>query len=629
MEDNTFPKLLVKNAHQYGKKVAMREKDLGIWRVYTWKEYLDAVKYFSLGLVSLGLEQGDKVAIVGDNSPEWVIAELAVQSALAVPTGLYQDSLAEEFKALLNYMDVRFVIAEDQEQVDKLLGIRQDTAVEKIVYWEPKGMYRYDDPCLLRFDTIVGMGREYAKRYPDLFEENVASTQEDDTACILTTSGTTAMPKGAMLSYRNMISMAENLSRVDSVDDSFELVSSLPLAWAGEQMMTISLSLCKRAVVNFPESSETARQDLREIGPHVIFSPPRIWENLVSEILVKMEDANRFNRVIFNWAMNVGYRWADMKFRKKSSILIRFQRFIAYWFVFRSILDKIGLKRIKYAYTGGAALGPDYFRFYHAIGVNLKQIYGQTEVAGIAVLHRDDDIKFETVGKPIPGTEIAISEEGEILLRGPAVFKGYYKMPEKSEEVLKNGWLHTGDMGYIDEDGHLIVVDRLKDVLTLKDGTKFSPQYIENRLKFSPYIREAVVVGRDRPFLAAIFNIDIENVGKWAERHMIGYTSYTDLSQKEEVLKLIKEVIKEVNNTLPENARIKRFVSLYKELHADDEELTRTRKVRRRVVEQRYADLIEAMYSNAKSYNASIVIRYEDGREKVIRTTTKIVDVEE
>ncbi len=628
MEDDTFPKLLVRNCRKYGKKVAMREKDLGIWRTYTWKEYFDAVKYFSLGLVSLGLEQGDKVAIVGDNSPEWVIAELAAQSALAIPTGLYQDGLAEEFKALLNYMDVRFVIAEDQEQVDKLLAVRQDTAVEKIIYWEPKGMYRYDDPCLLRFDTVMAKGREYAKRYPDLFEENVASTQADDTACILTTSGTTAMPKGAMLSYRNMISMAENLSKVDPVDDSFELVSSLPLAWAGEQMMTISLALCKRAVVNFPESSETVRQDFREIGPHVVFSPPRIWENIVSEVLVRMEDANRLNRAVFKWAMKVGYRWAEMKFEKKTSLALKLQWLIAYWLVFRSILDKTGLKRVKYAYTGGAALGPDYFRFYHAIGVNLKQIYGQTEIAGIAVLHRDNDIKFETVGKPIPGTEIAISEEGEILLRGAAVFKGYYKMPEKTEEALKDGWLHTGDMGYIDKDGHLVVVDRLKDVLTLKDGTKFSPQYIENRLKFSPYIREAVVVGKNRPFLAAIFNIDMENVGKWAERQMIGYTSYMDLSQKEEVLNLIKDVVKEINKTLPENARIKRFVSLYKELHADDEELTRTRKLRRRIVEQRYADLIEAIYSNAKSYDASIAIRYEDGRERLIRTTMKIVDVE-
>ena len=628
--EDTFPKILAKNARLYGDRVAMREKDLGIWRAYTWKEYYESVKFFSLGLISLGLEQGDKIAIVGDNSPEWVIAELAAQSALAIPTGLYQDSLAEEFQALLNYMDVRFVVAEDQEQVDKLLSIKEETSVEKIVYWEPKGMYRYDDPCLLRFDEVIKRGKEYAKRYPDLFEENVMSTQADDTACILTTSGTTAMPKGAMLSYRNMISMAENLCKVDPIDESFELVSSLPLAWTGEQMMSISVALCKRAVVNFPESAETVRQDLREIGPHVIFSPPRIWENIVSEILVKMEDANRLNKAIFNWAMKVGYKWADTKFKgKKPSPFLKFKKFIAYWLVFRSMLDKVGLKRVKYAYTGGAALGPDYFRFYHAIGVNLKQIYGQTEVAGIAVLHRDDDIKFETVGKPIPGTEIKISEEGEILIKSPAVFKGYYKNPEKTKETLKDGWLHTGDMGYIDKDGHLIVIDRLSDVLRLSDGTKFSPQYIENRLKFSPYIREAVVIGKNRPFLVAILNIDMENVGKWAERHMIGYTSYMDLSQKDEVLNLLKEVVKEVNETLPEKARIRKFVSLYKELHADDEELTRTRKVRRRIIEGKYSDLIEAMYSDTSAYEASIVIRYEDGREKVIRTTMKIVNVED
>jgi len=627
---DTFPKLLIYNAANYGDKVALREKDLGIWKPYTWRDYFNNVKLFSLGLISLGLEQGDKVAIIGDNSPEWVIAELAAQSVLAIPTGLYQDSLADEIRDLLEYLDARFVVAEDQEQVDKLLKIKDELPnLEKIIYWEPKGMYRYDDPILIRFDEVKRMGEEFSKRYPDLFEENVMSTRADDVACILTTSGTTAMPKGAMLTYENMLSMAENLCKVDPIDDSFELVSILPLAWAGEQMMSVSIALSKRAVVNFPESAETVREDMREIGPHVIFSPPRIWENIVSEIMVRMEDANRFNRAVFNWAMNVGYKYAEAKFGKKEiSPLLKLKYRIAYWLVFRSILDKIGLKRVKYAYTGGAALGPDYFKFYHAIGVNLKQIYGQTEVAGIAVLHRDDDIKFETVGKPIPETEIRISEEGEILIKSPSVFKGYYKMPEKTKETIVDGWLRTGDMGYIDNDGHLVVVDRLSDVLELQDGTKFSPQFIENKLKFSPYIKEAVVIGQNRPYLVAILNIDMETVGKWAERNMIGYTSYMDLSQKEQVLELLREVVKKVNKELPENARIRKFISLYKELHADDEELTRTRKVRRKIILQKYKDLIEAMYRGDKVYSADIVIKYEDGREKIIKTTMKIVEVD-
>ena len=626
---DTFPKLLIHNAQKFGDKIALREKDLGIWKTYTWKDYLKNVKLFSLGLISLGLEQGDKVAIIGDNSPEWLFAELATQSALAIPTGLYQDSLAEEVAELLDYLDARFVVAEDQEQVDKLLKVKEYVSIEKIIYWDYKGMYKYDDLILIRFDKVLELGEEMERKYPYLFEENALSTDKDDVACILTTSGTTAKPKGAMLTYENMISMAENLCKVDPIDSSFELISALPLAWVGEQMMSVSVALLKGAIVNFPESTETVREDMREIGPHVLFSPPRIWESIVSEILAKMEDANKFNKAIFNWAMKVGYEYADRKIgKKKIPITLKIKYKLAYWLVFRSILDKTGLKRIKYAYTGGAALGPDYFRFYHAIGVNLKQIYGQTEVAGIAVLHRDDDIKYHTVGKPIPGTEIKISEDGEILIRSRSVFKGYYKMEDKTREVIdEDGWLHTGDMGYIDEDGHLVVIDRLKDVLTLSDGTKFSPQYIENKLKFSPYIKEAVVIGHNRPYLTAIINIDMENVGKWAEKRMISYTSYMDLSQKDEVLELIKSIIKKVNNGLPKNARIKKFISLYKELHADDEELTRTRKVRRRIIQEKYKDLIDAMYSDSKTYEAKIKIRYEDGREKIIKTKIKIVEV--
>jgi len=361
---DTFPKLLIHNAQKFGDKIALREKDLGIWKTYTWKDYLKNVKLFSLGLISLGLEQGDKVAIIGDNSPEWLFAELATQSALAIPTGLYQDSLAEEIAELLDYLDARFVVAEDQEQVDKLLRIKEYVSIEKIIYWDYKGMYKYDDPILIRFDKVLELGEEMERKYPYLFEENALSTDKDDVACILTTSGTTAKPKGAMLTYENMISMAENLCKVDPIDSSFELISALPLAWVGEQMMSVSVALLKGAIVNFPESTETVREDMREIGPHVLFSPPRIWEGIVSEILAKMEDANKFNKAIFNWAMKVGYEYADRKIgKKKIPITLKIKYKLAYWLVFRSILDKTGLKRIKYAYTGGAALGPDYFRF--------------------------------------------------------------------------------------------------------------------------------------------------------------------------------------------------------------------------------------------------------------------------
>ncbi len=631
MFEDTLPKLLVANARKFGSKTALREKEYGIWQTLSWEEYLDRVRKFSLGLISLGLQPGDKVAIIGDNRPEWVIAELATQAAGGISMGIYQDSIADEVQYLVDFSDARFVVAEDQEQVDKLLEVWDRLPkVEKIIYYDPRGLRNYTEPFLLYFPEVEALGERYARGHPDLFMRNVEKTRPDQIAIFSTTSGTTGKPKLAMLTHSNLISMGRNLMKVDPMYPDDEYLSFLPLAWIGEQMMTISCGMVVGFTVNFPEEPETVRENLREIGPQVMFSPPRIWESLVSEVQVKIEDTTPLKRKIFEWAMNVGYQMADLRFEKKAPPRsLRWKYRLADWLVFTPIKDKLGLRRMRRCYTGGAALGPDVFRFFHALGVNLKQIYGQTEISGISVLHRDGDIKFQTVGLPLPETEVRIADNGEILSRSPAVFVGYYKNPEATAETLKDGWLHSGDAGYFDEDGHLVVIDRAKDVMTLHDGTKFSPQFIENKLKFSPYIREAVVFGGDWPFVTAMINIDYENVGKWAEKRQIPYTTYTDLSQKPEVYALIREHVKRANADLPPAARIRRFLLLHKELHADDAELTRTRKVRRRFIAQRYADLVSALYSDSDTVQVETTITYQDGRTATIKTHLRIETVED
>jgi len=629
--DDTLPKLLVTNARRFGDKVALREKEFGIWQTLTWDEYLQRVRNFSLGLLSLGLEPGDKIAILGDNRPEWVIAELAAQAAGGIAMGIYQDSIATEVQYLVDFCDARFVIAEDQEQVDKVLEVwTQVPKVEKIIYYDPRGLRNYTEPFLLYFPEVEALGESYGRQHPGAFMRNVEKTRANDVALFATTSGTTGKPKLAMLTHNNLVSMGRNLMAVDPLTPDDEYVSFLPLAWIGEQMMSISCGLTIGFTVNYPEEPETVRENLREIGPHVMFSPPRIWENMVSEVQVKIEDATWLKRKMYDWATKIGYEMADARFEKReptSSLAWKYR--IADWTVFMPIKDKLGLRRIKRAYTGGAALGPDVFRFFHAMGVNLKQIYGQTEISGISVLHRDGDVKFQTVGLPLPETEIRVADNGEILSRSPAVFVGYYKNPEATAETLKDGWLHSGDAGYFDEDGHLIVIDRAKDVMTLHDGTKFSPQFIENKLKFSPYIREAVVFGGDWPFVTALINIDYGNVGKWAEKHQIPYTTYTDLAQKRNVYDLIREHVERANADLPPAARIRRFLLLHKELDADDAELTRTRKVRRRFVAQRYSELVSALYSRNDNVTVETVITYQDGRTATIETALHIETLEE
>ncbi len=622
----TLPQFLYEHAQRTPHRTALRERLYGIWQTLTWREYYEHVKYFALGLVSLGLQPQETIAIIGDNRPEWLIAELAAQSVGAKSVGVYQDSIASEVVYILNHADVTFVVVEDQEQVDKILEIwPQLHGVRKVIYYDPKGLRNYTEEFLMYFPQVEALGREYEKAHPGWFEERLSQGRGEDIAILSTTSGTTANPKLAMLTHKSMLSMGRNLMKVDSLTPQDNFVSFLPLAWIGEQMMVMSCGLQIGFTINFPEEPETVQHDLREIGPQVMFSPPRIWESLVSQVQVKIEDTTALKRAMYNWAMRIGYRMADTRFRKETpSPWLRLLYFLADWLVFQEIKDQLGLRHLKRAYTGGAALGPDTFRFFHALGVNLKQIYGQTEINGIAVLHRDGDIKFQTVGTPIPETEVKIDESGEILMRSPAVMLGYYRNPEATAEALRDGWLHSGDAGYFDEDGHLVVIDRVKDVMTLHDGTKFSPQFIENKLKFSPYIKEAVVFGGDWPYVTAMINIDFANVGKWAEKHQIAYTTYTDLSQKPEVYRLIRKHVEQANADLPPAARIQRFLLLHKELDADDAELTRTRKVRRRLIAQRYADLISALYSHSSYVDVETTITYQDGRTAKIQTRVSI-----
>lgn len=628
----TLPKLLAQNTKKFGdKKVAIREKEFGIWQEVTWKTYYESVKALSLGLISLGFERGDKIAILGDNRPEWVYTELAAQAAGGASAGIYPDSLPEQVRYIVDHSDAKFIMVEDQEQTDKVLEIKdQLPKLKKIIVDDWKGLRHYKDSHLIGFKEVQKLGQELEKKTPGLFEENLEKGNGEDIAILCYTSGTTGFPKGAMLSHRNLISMAVNLDTIDPAYETDNFVSFLPLPWIGEQMMSISWALTKGFTVNFPESVHTVQENIREIGPHLMFAPPRIWEKMCSEYQVKIQDATWLKRKIAQLCMPIGIKIADKKLQKQTiSLPWKMLYALAYFLMFRALKDRFGLTFVRNVYTGGAALGPEIFKFFQAIGIRIKQIYGQTEIAGISVVHRNDDIKLETVGKPIPNTEVRISDTGEILSRSPSVFLGYYKDPEATTKTLAEGWLHSGDAGLIDEDGHLVVIDRMKDVMQLSDGTKFSPQLIENKLKFSQYISEAVIIGKDRPHVTALINMDMANVGKWAEDHRINYTTFTDLSQKPEIYRLIEKEIKRVNKDLPKAARIQKFVMLYKELDADDEELTRTRKLRRSFIETRYKPLIEAMYQDQPEIKVEAEIKYRDGREALLQTLIKVGVVEE
>ena len=626
----TIPKLFCQQARRYGReRVAMREKEFGIWRPITWQAYFETVKYIALGLIKLGLKEGDKVAMIGDNRPEGLMAEMAALCARGVGVWLFQDCLMDEVRYIVDHSDAAFLIGEGQEEVDKALSILKDCPkLKKIIYDDPKGLRHYQQDCLISLEEVERLGRGLEEEKPELFDALVEKGHGEEIALLFYTSGTTALPKGALLSHHNMLSMGQHLMEIDPCQETDDYVSYLPFAWIGEQMMSISCGLQIGYTINFPEEPETAQENIREIGPHVMFAPPRMYEQMTRTVQVKYLDATWVKRLFFKFATWVGYHYADLKFSKKG-IPPHWQLLhgIAYATVQKKLKDHLGMSRVRNAYTGGAAMGPDHFRFFHSLGVNLKQIYGQTEVAGISVVHRSGDIKFDTVGHPIPGTEVRINDDGEILTRSPSVFKGYYKNPEATAKTLKDGWLYSGDKGFLDDDGHLVVFDRTKDVFTLKDGRPFAPQYLETRLKFSPYIKDAWVVGDRRDYLSAVMCIDYSVVSNWADQRKLNYTSYQELSQMPQVYELVENQIRQANKDLPDVAKIRKFTNLYKEFDADDDELTRTRKLRRAFVEKRYKEIVEALYSQKDSVHIDTLIKYEDGRQAHIVTDMRIIPI--
>ncbi len=625
----SLPELLVRNARRFGDgRVAMREKEFGIWQSVTWRQYLDRVRNFSLGLISLGLKPGEAIGIIGDNRPEWIYAELAAQAAGAIPFGVFQDSILSEVAYIIDHGEATMIVAEDQEQVDKILDLKdQLPRLKKIIYTDPKGLWDYEEKELLvDFSDIERRGEKLHQKEPDRFEKNVSGINADDLAIICYTSGTTGNPKGTLLTHNNIVSMVAALNEVDPKHPDDQFLSFIPLPWIVEQTMSVFSSLYAGFTVNFPEEPETAMADLYEIAPSLVVASPRMWEGISRQVMVKHLDASFFKKFIYDLCLPIGYRWADFKFEKKNPPLVwKLLYWLAYAAMFRALRDRLGFSKIRSALTGGAALGPDVFRFFHALGVNLKQIYGQTEVAGYSTIHKDGDINFDSVGIPVPGAEISIFEPdaegvGEILSRGSGLFQGYLKNQEATRKTIIDGWLHSGDAGYFTDNGHLVIIDRVKDLMHLKSGAKFSPMFIENKLKFCPYIVETVVLGHEQDYVASMICVDYKHVGKWAEDNRINYTTYSDLAGKAEVYDLIEREVLRVNTTLPEKARINKFLLLYKELDPDDEELTRTKKIRRKFINEKYVKEIAALYGDVAELPIETVIRYQDGKTATLRT---------
>jgi long-chain acyl-CoA synthetase len=634
---DTLPKLLVANARRYGHaKVAMREKTLGIWQPYTWAQYLERVKALALGLAALRFQRGDKLALIGDNRPQLYWALLAAEALGGIPVPLYQDAIDREIQYVLDHSEATIVVAEDQEQVDKLLHVKDALPkLERIIYVDPKGMRQYAQPFLLSLSQVEELGRAFEREHGDFFAGEVDKGAADDIAIIAYTSGTTGSPKGVMLSHHNLLSNAQSLLQVEDIRATDEVMAYLPIAWVGDFYFSVLLSLLTGYAVNCPEDPATIMRDVREIGPTFFLCPPRLWEAILSGVQVKIEDADRLKRRLYRFFMDVGQRVARCRLqRERVPMGLRVLYALGDFFIYAPLKDQMGLGKVRLAYTGGAALGPDVFQFYRALGVNYKQVYGLTECGALATYQPDDEARPHTVGRPLPGVELRISEAGEVLIRSRSVFVGYYKNPEATQAALQDGWLRTGDAGFIDPDGHLVIIDRARDVSTLSDGTVFAPQYLENRLKFSPFIKEAVVVGQGRPFVGALLNIDLDTVGNWAERQGIGYTSYMDLAQKAAVYDLIRDEVAKVNRALASDPRtkgvvIQKFLILHKELDPDDAEITRTRKVRRGFIGEKYADIIEALYADAEFVRVTTTITYEDGRQASLASSLRIHDMSE
>ncbi len=628
--DATLPRLLARNAKERGDAPAMREKTMGIWRTLSWSAYSGLVGEFALGIAALGFKRGDVLAVIGDNRPRLYAAQLAAQALGGIPAPLYQDAAAEELVYVLEHAEVGIVVAEDQEQLDKILSIRPRLPkLRLIIYEDTRGMFHYKDQALLSFDAIVARGREFGAQHPGYVEAEIAKGQPEDVALLCYTSGTTGRPKGAMLSHANLIASANAFLGDTDLQPGDDWLAYLPRAWIGAAVYTLVVQLMVGFACYCPEIAETVLRDLRELGPSAFLAAPRIWENLLTQIQVKAADASWLKRKTFEYfrdrAIEAELLRAD---GKPVPAGLRVLLAIGEFLVYGPVRDQIGLRRARWCLTGGAPLGADTFRFFRAFGVNLKQVYGSTELGAFVSVQPDTAADPNTVGPPGPGIEVRIAESGEVLVRGANVFRGYYKQDEATHEAIDaEGWFHTGDAGFIDPQGHLAIIDRAKDVGKLADGTPFAPQFVENKLKFSPFIGEAISFGNERDRVTAMIAIALAPVGSWAERQGIAYSGYQDLTQKPEVRGLIRAEIEKCNQGLLESTRVRRFLLLAKDFDADDAEITRTRKLRRGVIAQKYAAVIEALYEGANETEIATEVTYEDGQRATVRAKVTIEDI--
>jgi long-chain acyl-CoA synthetase len=628
----TFPQILAKQAERFGsERIAIREKAYGIWQPYSWHDYLKYVRHVALGLLDIGLKQGEYIGIITDNHPEWLFSELGAQSLGAHTLNLYTSSVTKELTFGLNRIKAAYVMAQDQEQVDKLLEAQQELShVRRVIYIDRTGMRTYkDNPWLLSFAELLELGKALEGRQPERFEEELWKGKPDDIALMIMTSGTMGLPKFAMLSYANIIDMARKWLETAPIGIGDNWISITPPAWIVDQMWGMGVSLCGGMVMNFPETPETVAEDLREVGPTIMITSSRFWEDLASKIRVKISDSGFIKRGLYRLCQRIGEAMVDRESNKQPvprwlGFLNRFASRVIY----RSLLDRVGCSQLRTSITGGHPISPDVIRFFRASGLNLKQAYGLTEAGGVFQVQPDGEVKPETVGKPLPRTEVRIADDQEVLVSSPSNFVGYYQDPEETAATLTDGWLHTGDAGYFDDDGHLVIIGRKQEIMRTKEGEAFSPDFIETRLKFSPYIKEAVIFGEEMPYITAMININMETVGDWAEDRQIPYTTYTDLSQQLAVEELISGEIKEVNERLPNHMKIRKCLLLYKLLDADDQELTRTGKVRRKFVYEQYRNLIEAMYKDQDHLKVKGQVRYRDGTLGTIDTTVKILALE-
>ncbi len=634
----TFPRLLLKHATERASAPAMREKEYGIWQTHSWADMATLVERVACGLHQAGLRRGEHIVIVGSNRPRLYATMLAAQSLGAVPVPLYQDAVAAECVFPINNAEVRFALVEDQEQVDKMLEIRESCPqLSRIFFDDPRGLRNYDEPGLAGLDELIGAGEAFSKLHPDFFKEEVEKVQAGDVAAMFFTSGTTGNPKGVVHTHHTLIDRAQAGAEFDHLSANEDVLAYLPPAWIGQNIFSYAQWLVCGYTVNCPESAGTVNIDLKEVGPTYYFAPPRVFEGLLTSVMIRMEDAGSIKRRMFRYFMDLAKRVGPDRMDGKSigggsALMYSLGNLLVYG----PLRNNLGMNRVRVAYTAGEAIGPDLFSFYRSIGINLKQLYGSTETAVFVCLQPDNEARADTVGVPCRGVEIKLADNGEILVKSPGLLKEYYKNPKATEEVLTaDGWYHTSDAGFIDSHGHLKIIDRVKDVGRIQgganDGAMFAPKYVENKLKFFPQIKEVVAYGDQREKACVMINIDFDAVGNWAERQNLPYAGYTDLAQKPEVYQLIKECVEKVNADLAEDAllagsQISRFLVLHKELDADDGELTRTNKVRRGFIAEKYQPLIDGLYGGKTEQFIETVVKFEDGRTGSVSATLKIMD---